>query len=207
MAGVFESIVGPWGAALINIGLIVSVGGAFLSWSLLCAEIPYTCGRDGTFPKWFAAQNANGSPKNALLATNILIQLFLVLSFFSQSAYQFFYVIASGAILPPYVLSGAYALKLAVRGDGYAPGESRTRDIVIGAAATIYGLWLIYAAGVRELLMCAVLFAPGIAVYVKARKERGERAFTPREAAIAVGIGALAVLAAVLMWTGKISPL
>ena len=62
MAGVFESIVGPWGAALINIGLVVSVGGAFLSWTLLCAEIPYTCGKDGTFPKWFAGENANGSP-------------------------------------------------------------------------------------------------------------------------------------------------
>lgn len=78
MAGVFESLVGPWGAALINIGLVISVGGAFLSWTLLCAEIPYTCGRDGTFPKWFAAENANGSPVNALWATNLLIQLFQI---------------------------------------------------------------------------------------------------------------------------------
>ena len=101
-----------------------------------------------------------------------------MLSFFSKSAYQFFYFIASVAILPPYVLSGAYALKLALSGDGYGSGESRTRDVVVGAAATIYGLWLVYAAGVHYLLMCAVLFAPGIAVYLKARKERGERAFT-----------------------------
>ena len=206
MAGVFEPIAGSWGAALIDIGLIVSAGGAFLSWSLLAAEIPYTCGRDGTFPKWFAAQNTNGSPKNALWATNILIQLFLVLSFFSKSAYQFFYFIASVAILPPYVLSGAYALKLAISGEGYASGESRTRDSVVGVTATIYGLWLIYAAGVQYLLMCAVLFAPGIAVYVKARKERGERAFIGREAAIALAIGVLAAVAAVLMWTGKIRP-
>src|SRR5688572_17740520 len=119
MAGVLESLVGPWGAALINIGLIVSVGGAFLSWTLLCAEIPFTCGRDGTFPKWFGEENANGSPAHSLWATNILIQAFLILSFFSQSAYQFFYFIASVAILPPYVLSGAYALKLALSGEGY----------------------------------------------------------------------------------------
>ena len=189
MAGVFESLVGPWGAALINIGLMVSVGGAFLSWTLLCAEIPYTCGRDGTFPKWFAAENANGSPANSLWATNILIQLFLILSFFSKSAYQFFYFIASVAILPPYVLSGAYALKLALTGEGYAAGDpSRNRDIVIGALATIYGLWLVYAAGLDYLLMCAVLFAPGILVYVKARREHGERAFTGVEVVIAVVI-------------------
>ena len=170
MAGVFEPLVGPWGAALINIGLMISVGGAFLSWTLLCAEIPYTCGRDGTFPKWFAGENANGSPMNALWATNILIQLFLVLSFFSKSAYQFFYFIASVAILPPYVFSGAYALKLALSGETYRSGECRTGDMVVGAVATIYGLWLVYAAGLQYLLMCAILFAPGIVVYLKARQ-------------------------------------
>jgi arginine:ornithine antiporter / lysine permease len=207
MAGVFEPLVGSWGAALINLGLMVSVGGAFLSWTLLCAEIPFTCGRDGTFPKWFARENENGSPANSLWATNILIQLFLILSFFSQSAYQFFYFIASVAILPPYVLSGAYALKLALAGDSYGPSESRGRDILVGALSTIYGLWLVYAAGLEYLLMCAVLFAPGIIVYAKARSERGERVFSGAEIIVAVVIVALALLAAWLMWTGKISPL
>jgi arginine:ornithine antiporter/lysine permease len=208
MAGVFESLVGPWGAALINLGLMVSVGGAFLSWSLLCAEIPFTCGRDGTFPKWFGKENANGSPAHSLWATNILIQLFLILSFFSQSAYQFFYFIASVAILPPYVLSGAYALKLAWTGEGYAAGDTaRTKDMVIGAVATIYGLWLVYAAGLDYLLMCAVLFAPGILVYAKARAEHGERVFSGFEIVIAAAIVLLGLLAAWLMWTGKISPL
>jgi Amino acid permease len=75
--------------------------------ALLCAEIPFTCGRDGTFPKWFGIKNENGSPANALLATTVFIQLFLILIFFSKNAYQFFYFIASVAILPPYVLSGA----------------------------------------------------------------------------------------------------
>ena len=208
MAGVFESLVGPWGAALINLGLMVSVGGAFLSWTLLCAEIPFTCGRDGTFPKWFGKENANGSPAHSLWATNILIQLFLILSFFSQSAYQFFYFIASVAILPPYVLSGAYALKLAWSGEGYAARDTaRTKDMVIGAVATIYGLWLVYAAGLDYLLMCAVLFAPGILVYAKARAEHGERVFSGFEIVIAAAIVLLGLLAAWLMWTGKISPL
>jgi arginine:ornithine antiporter / lysine permease len=207
MAGVLESLVGPWGAALINLGLIVSVGGAFLSWTLLCAEIPFTCGRDGTFPKWFGEENANGSPAHSLWATNILIQAFLILSFFSQSAYQFFYFIASVAILPPYVLSGAYALKLALSGEGYRPEESRRRDILIGAVATIYGLWLVYAAGLDYLLMCAVLFAPGILVYAKARKEHGQSVFVGAEIIVAVVIVALALLAGWLMWTGEISPL
>jgi arginine:ornithine antiporter/lysine permease len=132
MAGVLEAAVGGWGAALINLGLIVSVGGAFLAWTLLCAEIPYVCGKDGTFPKWFAGENAAGSPVNSLWVTNGLIQLFLLVSYFSQNAYHFFYFIASVAILPPYVFSGAYALKLAhlgrdVRRGGQMPQSRHDR--------------------------------------------------------------------------------
>jgi arginine:ornithine antiporter / lysine permease len=55
--------------------------------------------------------------------------------------------------------------------------------------------------------MCAVLFAPGIIVYAKARRERGERVFVGAEIIVALVIVALALLAAWLMWTGKISPL
>ena len=61
MAGVLERLVGAWGAALISIGLVVSVGGAFLSWTMLCAEIPYVAARTATFPRWFAVENAAGS--------------------------------------------------------------------------------------------------------------------------------------------------
>jgi arginine:ornithine antiporter/lysine permease len=208
MAGVLESVVGSWGAALISVGLIVSVGGAFLSWTLLSAEIPYTCAKDGTFPTWFAAENANGAPANSLWVTNGLIQLFLLLSFYSQNAYNFFYYIASVAILPPYVFSGAYALKLAVTGEAYErDGASRRRDMMIGAIATIYGLWLVYAAGLSYLMMCTVLFAPGILVYMRARRERQGRVFSPIEALLAIAILVLALLAGWLMWTGRISPL
>ncbi|UVC11806.1 arginine-ornithine antiporter [Rhizobium sp. TH2] len=207
MAGVLEPLIGYWGAAMINLGLMVSVGGAFLSWTLLCAEIPYTCGKDGTFPRWFASENANGSPVNALWATNILIQVFLILSFFSKSAYQFFYFIASVAILPPYVFSGGYALKLALSGETYTGGTGRSRDLIVGLVATLYGLWLVYAAGLTYLLMCTILFVPGILVYVLARREHGEKVFTGAEALIAVVITLLAVIAAYLLITGKISPL
>jgi arginine:ornithine antiporter/lysine permease len=42
MAGVLEAVVGPWGAMLISIGLIISVGGALLAWTLLAAESIFT---------------------------------------------------------------------------------------------------------------------------------------------------------------------
>jgi arginine:ornithine antiporter/lysine permease len=204
MAGVLESLVGKWGAALISVGLVVSVGGAFLSWTLLCAQIPYAAAKDGTFPRWLAGENAAGSPVNSLWVTNGLVQLFLIVTLFASSSYQFLYTIASVAILPPYVFSGAYALKLALTGETYqGGGGARARDIAIGAVATIYGLWLCYAANLKDLLLTAMLFAPATVVYVIARRERGERMFTPVEAVIALALTAVALFAIYSLVTGQ----
>ena len=206
MAGVLAHLIGPWGAAVVSIGLVVSVAGAFLSWSMLSAEIPFAAAKDGSFPKWFAKENAAGSPVNALWITNALVQLFLIVTYFRESSYQFLYTIASVAILPPYVFSGAYALKLALTGETYEVDSSRrTRDLVTGAVATLYGLWLCYAARLSELLMATMLFAPATLIYMAARRERHEKMFTPLEAAVAVVVTAAGLVAIYLRATGRLN--
>ena len=207
MANVLEKAVGPWGSILVRIGLVISVAGAFLSWTLFAAEIPYRAAKEGMMPDVFATENKNGSPSGALWITNIAVQVFLLLTFYANSTYLSLFFIASTAILVPYVLSGAYAFKLAVTGDSYDESDGRGRDILIGAVATIYGAWLVYAAGPNYLLMCALLYAPGILIYGWARKARNEKAFTTMEAVIAAGIVLAAGTAGYLMWTGAISAL
>jgi arginine:ornithine antiporter/lysine permease len=187
--------------------LVISVAGAFLSWTLFAAEIPYRAAREGMLPAIFAVENRKGSPSGSLWITNILIQLFLILTLYANSTYLALFYIASTAILVPYVLSGAYALKLAITGESYEQQELRWRDMLIGALATLYGAWLIYAAGPNYLLMCAILYALGIPVYWWARHARGERAFSSAEALIGIGIVIAAVVAGYLMLTGAISAL
>ena len=97
MAHVLAYIVGDWGSTLVNIGLIISVLGAWLGWTLLAGELPLSL-KDGLFPKWFAKENENGAPVNALLITNILVQIFLISMLFTDSAYQFAFSLASSAI-------------------------------------------------------------------------------------------------------------
>ena len=207
MAGVLEYVVGPWGAILINIALVVSVLGAFLSWTLLAAEVPHVAARDGTMPRFFGGENERGAPATALWITNGLVQLFLIVALFANSTYQALFYIASTAILVPYVFSGAYAAKLAITGEAYRGGESRTRDLVAGAVATVYGIWLVYAAGPTYLFMAAMLYAPGIIFYVMARRERREKSFTAIEALIAAVLVLAGIAAAYLIWNGSISPL
>ncbi len=207
MAGVLEHIVGRWGAIVINVALVVSVLGAFLSWTLLAAEVPYVAAKDGTMPRFFAHENSQGAPDISLWVTNGLVQAFLVLTYFANSTYQALFSIASVAILVPYVFSGAYAAKVALGRDGYGPSESTARDLAAGMVATLYGIWLVYAADPKYLFMAAMLYVPGIIFYVVARRENGEKTFTPLESVIALALVIAAGAAVYLLWTGAISPL
>lgn len=207
MAGVLEAVVGPWGAVLINLALVVSVVGAFLSWTLLAAEVPHVAGKDGTLPKFFGRESERGVPSTSLLITNLLVQAFLVITLFAQSTYQALFYIASAAILVPYIFSGAFAAKLAWTGESYQKGEGRAGPLFAGLLATVYGLWLVYAAGPAYIFMCAILYAPGILFYVWARRETNQRVFHPVEAIIAVALVAVAILAVYEMWIGAVSAL
>ena len=165
-----ESLVGPWGAALINLGLVVSVGGAFLSWTLLCAEIPYICGKDGTFPRWFAGENAAGSPVNSLWVTNGLIQLFLLVTLFAENAYQFLLLHRLGRdpaalCLLRRLCAEAGALRRDLWRGGQKPQSRHARRRPRHDLRPLARL----CAGLQYLLMCMCSSPPAIVVYVWAR--------------------------------------
>lgn len=194
MAAVLKHVVGDWGAILISVGLIISLLGALLSWVLLCAEIMFAAAKDHTMPEFLRKENANHVPVNALWLTNAMVQLFLIITLFSASTYLSLIYLATSMILVPYLWSAAYALLLAVRGESYENAASeRSKDLFIGAIALIYAIWLIYAGGMKYLLLSALLYAPGVILFAKAKLELKQPVFTNVEKLIfaAVVIGAL----------------
>lgn len=206
MAGVLEQVVGPWGAQLIAIGLIVSLAGALLSWTLLCAEILFASARDHTMPEFLRKENANQVPANALWLSNGLIQLFLIITLFSASTYLSLLYLATSMILVPYFWSSAYAVLLAVRGETYehAAGE-RNKDLLIALISTLYAVWLVYAAGIQYLLLSALLYAPGAILFAKAKRELGQPVFTGLEKLIFAAVLIGAVIAAYGLYDGFLS--
>lgn len=202
MAYVFKEMVGPWGATFINLGLIVSVLGAWLGWTLLASEIPYLAGKDKLFPKWFAKVNKNGAPANSLWLTNGLIQLFLLTFLVSEQAYNFAFSLASSAILIPYAFSAFYQLKYSIQDTA----ADRTKNIIIGLVASVYGIWMVYAAGIGYLLLTMLLYAPGILIYRAVQKESdAKQVFTKTEWAIAAAFIIFAGMAIVGLINGNIT--
>ena len=204
MAAVLEGAVGTWGALLIYVGLIVSVGGGFLAWTLLAAESLFTPAGGGVMPAWLARQNDKGVPANALWLSNAMVQAFLIVTLVSKASYLALISLSTAMILVPYLFSAIYGLVLARRGEG-AQGAARRSDTPVAAFASVYCLWLLYAAGLKYLLLSALLYAPGAALYLLAKRQRAERAFTGREWAILVGLLLLAGVAAWLLATGRLS--
>ena len=77
--------------------------------------------------------------------------------------------------------------------------------MVVAAVATVYTLFLIYAAGVDKLLLSCILYAPAAVLYFMARRERGLRVFRPAEAVLFGVIVLGAVAGVVSLATGAIA--
>ena len=207
MAEVLQAVVGPWGLVLISTGLIISLGGSYLAWSVLVAEIPHVAAKTGIMPAVFSRENSKGSPAASLWITNGFIQLFLIVTLFAHGTYQSLFLIASTAILLPYFFSGAFAWKLARTGESYVQSESRTKDLRNGVISTVYAAWLIFAAGLDKILTCSVLYAFGIVFFVVSRKQmNAAHIFTKLEKILVIGLVAVAVITIVLIARGDINP-
>lgn len=209
MAGILETAVGPWGAALINIGVILSLAGALLGWTIIAADCPYSAAQQGVFMKAFAKSNKNDSPAFSLWLTNGIIQLFLIVIYFNESTYQVFYTISTSMIMIPYFLSSLYYLKVAITKDGFenaGPGQLLKAKI-FGIIGTIYGIWMLYSSGMELLLISCILYAPGIIIYALGKKEKGSKIFEKGyELILAIILIALATVAVVMIATGRIVP-
>ncbi|WP_064608162.1 basic amino acid/polyamine antiporter [Photobacterium sp. J15] len=202
MARILEHIVGPWGALLINLGLITSVCGALLSWTVITAEAPLVAAESGLFPRVFGKENRHGAPIVALTASTLAVQSFLIMTMFSQSTYLSLVNIATSSVLIPYGLSAAYGLKVAIKNDSYGDNSNARRlDLIGGMIATVYGSWLVYAAGLHYLLLVALLYFPGLLVMMWARKEQQKAFINSKQEVFGILLLTVMAVGAVFMMT------
>jgi arginine:ornithine antiporter/lysine permease len=206
VAGVMESMVGPWGAKFISVGLLVSVLGAYLAWSLLAAEVPYLAAKYGLFPKYFEEVNAAKVPKNALLLTNIVVQVFLIVTMFTEYAFVLALELTSALTLIPYLLVAAYGLKLAYTGETYEqdPGL-RKKELIIAGVATFYAGLMIWSGGLKYILLSALIYLPSTLLYYRARKSMNLPVFAKSETVL---FAVIVIGAGIALWslaTGRIT--
>jgi arginine:ornithine antiporter/lysine permease len=206
-AYVLSAVVGPWGAYFVSIALIVSLLGAFLSWTLVAAEVLYVASKTGSMPGFLGYENKNKAPAAALWLTNGLVQVLLIFTLFAKSAYLLLLNMTSSMAIIPYLLVAGYAFKLARTGETYTHDDrrARTRELLVAVLAVLFSLFLLYVGGMRYLLLSSIIYAPGIVLYVIAKRERQEQVLGRGERAACAFLVAAAVVAVAGLATGRFS--
>lgn len=208
LASALAEVVGPWGSVFISVGVLVSVLGAYLAWSLICAEVLFAAAKSRDMPRLFSEENRNRVPANALWLSNIVVSLFVISTYWSQDAFNLMLDLTSVSALLPYLLVAGYGVLIARRREGYgADGAEAGRDQFIAWVAAFYSVVMFVAAGLEHVMLVAILLIPGtLILYVWARREQGVRLFKPVELVIflVVLVGGLVGLAGLL--TGRIVP-
>ncbi|MEX3947194.1 basic amino acid/polyamine antiporter [Paraburkholderia sp. EG287B] len=182
MASVLGAVIGSPGVVFIGGALIVSVLGAYLAWSLICAEVLYASAKADAMPAIFARRNARQLPTAAIWLTSGVVQAFVISTYWSTDAFSLMLRLTSAMALIPYFFVATFGLK-AIRALPQSAMSARTRTLRYATAgiATIYTLFLLYACGLELLVMSALLYGPGSLLYLWARRERGEAFFSRPE--------------------------
>lgn len=100
------------------------------------------------------------------MMTSLTVQICLFMVMFTGKGYNTLVLISTSMILVPYFLVAAFLVKLSFRIKTSLSVKS------IGTGACLYGLWLIYAAGLDTLLLSAILYVPGLILFFYTQKSQ-----------------------------------
>lgn len=196
-----QTAVGAAGGVIVKLGVMVSVLGASFSWIMLSVETLYVAAVDNVLPRIFKKVNKNGTPVTVLLITQGFTQIFLIsiLSPKLNETYLAAITIATTLALIPYLLSSLYAVKIAM--------INRKREslhhLIIALLGTIYSLYVIFAVGIKYLILSLLFYAIGSLLFIKAKREQKKQP-KPWEWAIIVLLLIGSLIITGLIFSGKI---
>ncbi len=153
MVYIFRDMVGAWGGAFISVGLIISIIGSWLSWTMLPAETMLLMTKRHLLPPIFGRENKFKAPTFALVITAVLIQLFLFTLLFTGKAYNFAYSLCTAAIVICYIFVAAYQIKYAWQ---HRAEKGSNVQLFYGIFAFAFQCAGIYMAGLQYLLLCFI---------------------------------------------------
>lgn len=177
MAGLMQHMVGKWGAWLINICLIISVLGALIAWVNLSAEEVRLAGRGGSSTTWLNGLNKNEAPVNSLIITAGITQVLMIVAGAYSAGYDVLLKFSTSLSIVPYLMVSIYALKSVILGIGFSKRSLKERLFsgLWAFLAVLFTTFMVYGAGLKYLLLAAIVWISGFPFYLKGKKERSEK--------------------------------
>ncbi len=205
---ILQTLVGNWFVDFVTISVLISVGGAWVAWTILMAQLPFAAAKGGTLPKVFSTENGKGVPAGSLWISSIVMSIFMGVALLAKNVYLASINITSVIILPCYLLSAMYLWQQAQQKKLYVNNAKQRRiALFTGILATFYCFWLLYSANLAYLLAATPIYAVGIIPFWMAGHEEGKKfkeIFTKVDAILALIMIGLAILSIYLLYAGII---
>lgn len=101
------------------------------------------------------------------------------------------------------VLSSLFLVKFTLKG-GKLEGKKKRLALTTGIIASVYAFWLVYAAGLKYIMLSSILYAIGYFAFRVAWKEKHTDAplFKTYEKFIAIAIAIVALISLVMILSG-----
>ena len=144
-------VFGSWGASLVGIGALISIGGALNACVFLTGSIPHAGAKDGLFPKALVQSQGRDSSRNALLMSSGIASLLILMNASKGllGSFEFMILISTFSVLIVYFGAALAGIKL------HSVDKANGREVspltlfcsVLGllfSSAAIYGAWTLY---------------------------------------------------------------
>ncbi|UQS81882.1 basic amino acid/polyamine antiporter [Bombilactobacillus folatiphilus] len=198
MAYLLAKLVGPWGGRFISIGLLISIFGAWISWTMLPAETLSSMATQKLLPARLGKTNHHQAPTLALVITGVVVQIFLITLLFTKQAYELAYSLSTAAVIVSYIIVAAYQIKDAHK-------NHLTGALLLGIGTLIFELGGMLCAGIKYLFLCTIIYLPGIYLYYRVQHHELQQDLTKHERYSSTGIILLGTLALVLVCSGQLN--
>lgn len=157
---------GPWAYWTVIVTVILSVAGSWVSWTMVCAQVPMEAANTGIFPKRFKKLNSHDMPAFGLRVSSVAMSVFLVIVAMSDDVYMAALQITGMMVLPCYLFSALYLIKL-----GIANAHGLRKSLPVAIICAISCVWMLYSAG-PALMATSVFYLAGTGFYITAGKEK-----------------------------------
>jgi len=184
----FQSIFsqGAWAGKLVAAFAVISGIGALNGWTLVTTEVSRAAANDGLFPKAFAWTDRKDSAWFGIVIAALLPSLLMLWRYTSSTGLAVFTELVDLTVVTvaiPYLFSACAQLTYLVSKRRRVQGWLLARDLTITAAATLFSLWVTFAAGYSAVYQAMLVVLAGIILYafLNARRGRPDQIQMPAE--------------------------
>ncbi len=169
LALVATSMWGVAGGLLVAIGAVISTFGTLNGFTLLTGQVPYGAAMDRVFPKSLGELSSYGTPAKALIVSNLLASVLIVMNFSKGlvGAFETIVLLAVMSSLLPYAMCALAELMILLRrGKSATHLPGRIKIAILGFLGFVYSMWAIYGSGADTVFWGFLLILAGIPLHV-----------------------------------------